>query len=130
MGKASQGNDGKLARPYQIYEKVRAAMEAQLADGKNNGRHIRHRTAKRPAVRKTATKCETEQDNAGDFNFEELYLTRRKLFKFLRTKDIPPAPVKKLISAGRLCAKTFDGYKYEKYSTRQLGVLLRESNRA
>jgi hypothetical protein len=61
--------------------------------------------------------------------WESKYLTRRKLYAFARTKEIPLATIRELIKRKKLEPLKLPGYRWDKYSVRQLQALIKNYNK-
>lgn len=134
------------SRPWKLYERIfeikrlhpewtgeqvdRAVDEQMQAAGFTGfgAKPSRRRALSKTESQKKIAKLEAGQEDGKDFDFEEQFLTRRGLKKFASEKNIPYPAIDELISDGKLKPKKFPNYAYKKYSTRQLGILLRQYN--
>ena len=117
-----------MARPWKIHERLLA--ETQKESESKTKRNRRRKEAANQSQNRIV-KIEKESDDGvftGD-EWEPKYLTKRKLYAFARTKEIPLATIRELIKRRKLEPLKLPGYRWEKYSVRQLQALIKNYNK-
>ena len=118
-----------MARPFKLYEKIKAEMDTgkrAIADGPGKRRRAIKAQTAGPGphyVRRDIGAVESQEDV---YSFPNELMSKRELVK--RT-GVPRKVVAELIRRGHLKAIRFPGYRWRKYSGKQLERLVKNFNR-